>query len=73
MKRNISALGAATTVQNIAARLWTTHEVAEAIRFHVESVRRACRQGRIKTVRFGRELRIADAEAQRILREGLPS
>jgi hypothetical protein len=54
-----------------APRQWLTHEVAEAARWHPESIRRAIRQGRIQVIRFGRSLRIADSEAQRILTQGL--
>jgi hypothetical protein len=53
-------------------QLWTTEGLALAVGYHVESIRRAIRQGRIRTVRFGRFHRIPAAEAQRILSEGLP-
>jgi hypothetical protein len=51
---------------------WKTEDLAKAIGYHTESVRRAIRQNRIATVRFGRFHRIPAEEAQRILREGLP-
>lgn len=54
-----------------APRQWLMHELAAAARMHPESLRRAARQGRIQVIRFGRSLRIPDAEVQRILAEGL--
>ena len=54
-------------------QLWTTEGLAQAVGYHVESIRRAIRQGRIRTVKFGRFHRIPAAEAQRILSEGLPA
>ena len=78
MTRNkISESGAAThgttTTPTTTLKLWTTESLADAIGYHVESVRRCMRQGRIKSVRFGRFYRIADAEARRVLAEGLPT
>lgn len=51
----------------------TTDFAAQAFGYHVESVRRAIRQGRIRTVPFGRTYRIPLDEFARILREGLPA
>ena len=46
-------------------------EVADALRYHIESVRRAIRQGRIKAIKAGRQWRVPRAELDRLLREGL--
>lgn len=50
----------------------TVEEVARAIRYHPESVRRAIRQGRIHAIQFGAGWRIPAAELRRILATGLP-
>jgi hypothetical protein len=68
-----AANNSATTDATSRPALWTTSGLATAVGYHPESIRRAIRQGRIRTVRFGRGHRISDAEAQRILKEGLPA
>ncbi len=73
MQRDQIISEAAPSACNNAPRLWLTGELASAARLHPESVRRAVRQGRIQVIRFGRGLRITDAEAQRILAGGLPA
>ncbi len=51
--------------------LFLPTEVAQALRYHIESVRRAIRQGRIKAIKAGRQWRVPRAELDRLLREGL--
>jgi excisionase family DNA binding protein len=51
---------------------WTVEGLAEVIKYHPESVRRAIRQERIQAKRFGSSWRIPAAEVRRILAEGLP-
>ncbi len=50
----------------------TTEQLAAAISYHEESVRRAIRQGRIRALPFGRNWRIPPDEVARILAHGLP-
>jgi excisionase family DNA binding protein len=50
----------------------TVAELAAAIKYHPESVRRAIRQGRIYALPFGTRWRIPAAEVRRILTSGLP-
>lgn len=50
----------------------TVEELASAIKYHPESVRRAIRQGRIHALPFGVGWRIPAAEVRRILAAGLP-
>ena len=45
---------------------------APQIQWHPESLRRACRQGRVNAVKIGREWRIPQAEAERIRQFGIP-
>jgi len=52
--------------------LFTPEEVAAAISFHPESIRRAVRGGRIAAVKLGAAWRIPAAELQRIVTQGLP-
>jgi len=47
-----------------------TSEFAEALRIHVESVRRFIRQGRLNAIKIGRHWRILRSELERIQREG---
>jgi excisionase family DNA binding protein len=56
---------------NLPARLLLPEELAELIRFHPESVRRAIRQGRIKAVKTGRHWKIPHEEARRVIECGL--
>jgi hypothetical protein len=72
MRNNINKPRAATPNTGATAPMWNTDDLARAIGYHVESVRRCVRQGRIRTVRFGRFHRIPDVEAQRIFAQGLP-
>lgn len=50
----------------------TTEELAAAIGYHPESVRRAIRQLRIHALPFGRTYRIPTIEVSRIMAHGLP-
>ena len=59
--------------QIVISRPLTVAEFAEIFRYHPESVRRAIRQGRIKTIHVGRQHRIPAKEVERILSEGLPA
>jgi excisionase family DNA binding protein len=52
--------------------LYSPEEVAAAISFHPESIRRAVRSGRIAAVKLGPLWRITAATLQRIATEGLP-
>jgi hypothetical protein len=45
---------------------------APKIGWHQESLRRACRQGRVKAVKLGRAWRIPRAEAEHIAQHGIP-
>lgn len=58
-------------IQTALEQLYLPTEVADALRYHIESVRRAIRQGRIKAIKTGRQWRVARAELDRLLREGL--
>jgi excisionase family DNA binding protein len=53
-------------------RLWSTAEVAEAIGYHEESVRRCIREGRVRAVRCGPRYRVPDDEFAKICAEGIP-
>lgn len=50
----------------------TVEELAAAIKYHPESVRRAIRQNRIRALPFGAGYRIPPDEVARILSQGLP-
>jgi len=45
---------------------------AASIQWHPESLRRACRQGRIDAVKLGRGWRISRAVADQIVKTGIP-
>jgi excisionase family DNA binding protein len=51
----------------------TVDEVAARLRVSRESVRRWARQGRLRAVHVGRQLRIPPEEVNRILSDGLDS
>ena len=51
----------------------TVDQLAAAIGYHPESVRRAIRQGRIRALPFGRTWRIPPDESARIFANGLPA
>jgi excisionase family DNA binding protein len=51
----------------------TVNEVATRLRVSPESVRRWARQGRLRAVKVGRQLRIPPTEVERILSAGLDS
>jgi excisionase family DNA binding protein len=51
----------------------TVDEVAARLRVSPESVRRWARQGRLRAVHVGRQLRIPPEEVNRILSDGLDS
>ena len=57
----------------VLQRPYTSDGLADLLEYHRESVRRACRAGRIKAIKIGREWRITQDEAGRILAEGLPA
>jgi len=46
---------------------YTPAEVAELLQIHVETVRRAIRDGRLKSHRFGRQHRISTTDLQRFI------
>lgn len=56
-----------------AQLLFSPEEVAAAISFHPESVRRLIRDGKIAAVKVGSLWRVPAAVLQRIAAEGLPS
>jgi excisionase family DNA binding protein len=58
------------TVQN-QPRLLTPESFAVILNLHPESIRRCIRAGRIKAKKFGRSWRITQAEADRVITEGL--
>mgnify|MGYP000867386130 CR=1 FL=1 len=60
MGRTVSVQPATSTVNEAALRL----------RISPESIRRGVASGTVRAVRFGRSLRIAEVEVQRLLREG---
>lgn len=45
---------------------------ARGIQWHPESLRRACRQGRVRAVKLGRGWRIPRAVADEIVKNGIP-
>jgi excisionase family DNA binding protein len=45
-------------------------EIADILSLHINTIRRAIKQGRIKSVKFGDSHRIAAAELERILTAG---
>jgi hypothetical protein len=49
------------------------HVFAKNIGWHTESVRRACRQGRIAAIKLGKGWRVPASVAQEITRNGIPS
>lgn len=51
--------------------LYTVKEAAALIRWYPKSIYRAIYQGRIKAVKLGRSQRIAAAEMDRLIREGM--
>lgn len=55
----------------LPARLLLPEELAELIRFHPESVRRAIRQGRIRAIKTGRHWKIPQEEARRVIECGI--
>lgn len=48
--------------------MYTTKEVAEIFKCHVETIRRKIRNGEIKVVKIGREYRISEEEVERLKR-----
>lgn len=56
----------------LSNRLLTADELAAAIQYHPESVRRMIRAGRIRALPFGKHWRIPLPEVERILAHGLP-
>jgi hypothetical protein len=56
-----------------AGELITTHSLGTMIHWHPESVRRACRQGRIEAVKLGRGWRLPPAATANILKNGIPT
>ena len=51
--------------------LVTTEALAHALEMHNESVRRLCREGRIKARKYGPFWRVPRAEVERIMATGL--
>jgi hypothetical protein len=49
------------------------HVFAKNIGWHTESVRRACRQGRIAAIKLGKGWRVPASVAEEITRNGIPS
>ncbi|MEI7733162.1 MAG: hypothetical protein WCO56_26555 [Verrucomicrobiota bacterium] len=67
---------ASTTNNNLSPRLiaLTPEAFAAAISWHPESVRLACRQGRIKgAIKLGKGWRIPESVLTHILETGIPS
>jgi hypothetical protein len=56
-----------------ALELITTEALAAMIHWHPESVRRACRQGRIQAVKLGRGWRMPPQVTADILKNGIPT
>lgn len=52
---------------------YTTAQVGAALNCHPESVRLACRQGRIKGVHLGGRWRVSHEELDRIVKDGIPA
>lgn len=75
-KRNANA-AKDTPVQPMSApsslALITTEALAAMIHWHPESVRRACRQGRVQAVKLGRGWRVSPEVVQGIAQNGIPS
>ncbi len=69
MKRNINLQ---KTTEPPLGRQFTTSELAGAIQYHEESIRRAIRAGRIRAIRCGNRWRIPPDELARIMTNGLP-
>jgi excisionase family DNA binding protein len=51
--------------------LLLTDEAATVLRSHPETIRDACREGKIKACKIGKTWRIAIEEVERVAREGL--
>ncbi len=56
-----------------AGELITTHALGRMIQWHPESVRRACRQGRVRAVKLGRRWRVPPELVAEILQHGIPT
>jgi excisionase family DNA binding protein len=54
----------------MAASMWTPTELARALRVSPRLVINAIRSGRIDAVKVGRQWRITDEEASRVLQHG---
>jgi excisionase family DNA binding protein len=52
-------------------KLLTVQEAAEALRLQPATIRAMLLRRRINSIRVGRAVRIAEAEVERVLREGL--
>ena len=61
-----------TATTEIPNRPLTVFELADLLQYHPESLRRAIRQGRIRTILVGRQHRVPPEVVQQILTEGLP-
>ncbi len=65
--------GAETKVAAVhSLKAYSPEEVAERISWHPNSVRLACRLGRIHAVRFGKNWRISEATLAALLETGIP-
>ena len=53
-----------------AAQVHTVEEVANALKAHVSTITRAIRDGRIKGIRVGKNWRIPNDEAERVIARG---
>ena len=54
-------------------QIYTTAQVGATLHSHPESVRKACREGRIKGVHLGGRWRVSHAELCRIVEAGIPT
>ena len=50
----------------------TTEAFARQLQWHPESVRRACRQGRLAAVKLGNGWRIPPDVAEHVMKHGIP-
>jgi hypothetical protein len=56
----------------VVLKSYTTTQVGAALNCHPESIRLACREGRIKAVHLGGRWRVSHAELCRIVETGIP-
>ena len=73
MKRNSKKRAQQTAAKPTAADLIDIENFAASIQWHPESLRRACRQGRVAAIKLGRGWRISKEVAEGIIKNGIPA